>query len=120
MWKNVVAMDTTERLYRFTSSTNRVNHGVVTRRTEAGVYAVFDTFGSADGRTLPARYGFVALTPNPYVEDTAAHGELLTLTPDVQWTNSTVARVASAALAGDFDAWWQASAIEIITELKQQ
>lgn len=110
-------MNTDNRLYRFTNASGRTNHGLVTEFTTNGVYAIFDAFDIAERVTLPARYAFVSLTPNPYLVNHNAVTELLPLTADVKWHDERVAKVAALMLRGEFDAWWQANKATVTATL---
>lgn len=110
-------MDTTNRLYRFTNRSGRVNHGIVTEYVSCGVNVIFDTFDITERVQLPTRYGFVSLEPNPFLPVRLSVTEVLPLRADVPWIDERVARVAQIVLRGEFDAWWQQNAATVRTEL---
>lgn len=110
-------MDTTNRLYRFTNRSGRVNHGIVTEHVNGGVNVIFDTFDISERVQLPTRYGFVSLAPNPFLPNRLSVTEVLPLTADVPWVDERVARVAQIVLRGEFDEWWQQHGADVRTEL---
>ncbi|HSG61643.1 MAG TPA: hypothetical protein VLA24_09440 [Pseudomonadales bacterium] len=110
-------MDTANRLYRFTSSTGRVNHGIVTEFVGNGVYVLFDSFDVKERITLPARYAYTSLTPNPYADNAAAKRELLPLTGTQPWHDSQVATVAAILVAGRFGEWWPVHGTELMAAM---
>jgi hypothetical protein len=117
VWEVLVIMD---RLYRFTSSTQRVNHGIITELVNNGAYVLFDTFAVADKITLPVRYVYVSFEPNPYVSTRTAKSEVLPMVADVPWQDERIAKVASVVLSGKFETWWQANRAEVTAKLYQQ
>lgn len=109
-----------DRLYRFTSSTGRVNHGIVTELINNGAYVLFDTFAVTDKVTLPTRYSYVSFLPNPYVVSNTSKSEVLPLTANVPWQDERVAKIATIVLSGKFEAWWQTNRQEVAARLHKQ
>lgn len=109
-----------DRLYRFTSSTGRINHGIITEVIANGAYVLFDTFDVTDKVTLPVRYVYVSFDPNPYVANRTSKSEVLPMTADVPWQDDRVAKVAAIVVSGKFEAWWQANGAEVAAKLYQQ
>lgn len=107
-------------LYKFTSSTGRTNYGIVTEQTSNGVYVLLDSFDVSERHTLPTRYAFVSLTPNPYMVNQSATRTLLPLTDDVPWQDERLRTVAGIVQRGEFDGWWQKNAEDVRTKLLQK
>lgn len=107
-----------DRLYRFTSSTNRVNHGIIVEliantecpRELGGANVIFDAFAVNDKVTLPMRFAYVSFEPNPFVNPTSAKSEVLPMAANVPWQESWIADLAKMVRAGTFDAWWAENA----------
>jgi len=97
-----------DRLYRFTSATNRVNHGIVVALVANGANVIFDTFAVNDKVTLPTRFAYVSFEPNPFVNKTTAKSEVLPMV-DVAWGDPWLAGLAKLVTAGKFDEWWTAN-----------
>ena len=99
-----------DRLYRFTSATNRVNHGVIVEFVANGANVIFDTFAVNDKVTLPTRFAYVSFEPNPFVNPTAAKSEVLPMAPNVAWQDRWLAELATMVMAEKFDGWWAENA----------
>lgn len=113
-------MDTVDRLYRFTSSTGRINHGIITAFVANGAYAIFDAFDVTDKVTLPVRYVYVSFEPNPYLVNVQSRSEVLPMTADVPWQDERVAKIAAIVLSGKFEQWWQTNGLEVAARLYKQ
>lgn len=113
-------METIDRLYRFTSSTGRVNHGIITALVANGAYVMFDAFAVNDKVTLPVRYSYVSFEENKFVVNRTSKSEVLPMTNNIPWQDERVAKVAAIVLAGGFDEWWQANGSEVTAKLYQQ
>lgn len=99
-----------DRLYRFTSATNRVNHGIIVELVANGANVIFDAFAVNDKVTLPMRFAYVSFEPNPFVNPTSAKSEVLPLADNVPWQEKWIADLARMVKAGTFDAWWEENA----------
>lgn len=99
-------------LYKFTSSTGRVNYGLVIETLENG-YSVFkDDFEIDDDLIIPARFVFVSNEKNQFVMGKTS-SEILPIETVVSWRNSDVENVAKLMQQGKFADWWQKNSASI-------
>jgi hypothetical protein len=99
-------------IYKFTNVHGVSNYGVIFDKHNGGLYVLMDTYQPLKGVTLPARYRWVSLEPNPFVIAKTIN-EVLPVTTPVEWTTPLIAEAHKAAKAGTLPQWFSENQSEV-------